>query len=70
MKLIIPVTVDISFDLESDGVVQPESAINADTVKTSLADAIHAAIKIDTDTILDVVSGDVGWCIESMTVTV
>ena len=67
MKIKLTVEVDISFDLESDGVVYNEGAVDGHAVGKAIAGVINTDIV--TESMVDAITEDTGWCVTGMTIT-
>lgn len=63
----VPVWVDIAFDLESDGEVVPESAVDPAAVRRAVMSVMEGSCL---DHLVDEITDQTGWCIQSLSLTV
>ena len=67
MKITIPVTVEVSFDLESDGSTTPEDQIDPRDVRRAVESVLHTDIV--TDSMIEAITDGTGWCIGSFSIS-
>jgi hypothetical protein len=67
MKIRMTVEVNVSFDLESDGVVHDQSVINSDVVGQALASVMH--VDVVTDSMIEAISENTGWCVSGFSLS-
>ncbi len=71
MRITIPVTIDVEFDLEMDGQLMDEGVIRSDDVGRALGGVIHAALERDHvfDELVEIATEAGDWCVKSLSVT-
>ena len=67
MKIRITLEVDVSFDLESDGVLHTEAVISSDEVSQAVVSVLHTDIV--TDSMIEAITDAAGWCVSSFALT-
>jgi hypothetical protein len=68
MKIRMTVEVDVSFDLESNGVVHDLSVIDSDVVGQALVSVMH--VDVVTDSMIEAISENTGWCVSGFSLRV
>jgi hypothetical protein len=67
MRITIPVTIEVGFDLECDGETHNEDQIDPAVVRHAVTSVLHTDTV--TDGIIDAISEETGWCVGSFTIT-
>jgi hypothetical protein len=71
MQVVINLTIDIDFDMESDGMVHPESAVPAARVAAELEACLQTSMEECgvLDDLVEAATNSSSWCVNSLSVT-